>query len=677
MKKILVLLIITINILTFAETNIVDLKPSSPAYPHVIRMVENNIMDLDNQNRFNGSNNVPRYDLAIFGSKFLDHLENKYGEKIFEFENRLAIFENQNLTSRVENLENTFFNYDEIVSKLNSNYTDLNKKVNDLVKLVTPGNELNKDNVVFQNIVENAQKAAEEAAIDQLENLRKQTLSTVIEFENKLQSFQEQVNTLNSKYDKSIEYLNTIIVSREEESREDLRKYVDSKFNNEMDALKTSLRNIANSEIGYLEENIEDEFNNINQRISNIENNQNLFNSDRMNSLESQISDIEDKISYLEEYTVPSSPSENEEELELNAKYHYLENQIERLKNTFDLLDDQVSFNKSYIDSFSNREEIMNSKMESLNEKYNNLESEIIFVGKKVDNVLYQMSNMKNPELNDEELINISERISSLERFISNFSDEINQLSVYSKGFENINNRIDNIDNALDKNQAIMDNIENTFETFKAQMNSISSIANLDEESLAKIGNLGNMAVRISDNQGKIDSLNNTVFQNQNKLEILNAQVNEINSSLENFNINSTEISELKADIESLFDEYYSIKNEIQDNISSQEFKNEIKNEIRSEVSSELIARDRRINNLETQLNQLKQTGETNSNNSNISYADNSLSIKNAEKIEELNQQIEAINKPEQFNLWSNITTGLVGVGVGAFITWFILSSGI
>jgi hypothetical protein len=27
--------------------------------------------------------------------------------------------------------------------------------------------------------------------------------------------------------------------------------------------------------------------------------------------------------------------------------------------------------------------------------------------------------------------------------------------------------------------------------------------------------------------------------------------------------------------------------------------------------------------------------------------------------------------------LWSNITTGLVGVGVGAFITWFILSSGI
>jgi chromosome segregation ATPase len=677
MKKIIVLLIISINVLILAETNIVDLKPSSPAYPHVVRMVENNIMDLDNQNRFNGSNNVPRYDLAIFGSKTLDYLENKYGEKIFEFENRLANFENQNLTSRVENLENSFFNYDEIVSKLNNNYTDLNKKVNDLVKLVTPGNELNKDNVVFQNIVENAQKAAEEAAIDQLENLRKQTLSTVIEFENELQSFQEQVNTLNSKYDKSIEYLNTIIVSREEESREDLRSYVDSKFDNEMDALKTSLRNIANSEIGFLQDDFEDELNNVNQRISEIENNQNQYNNNRINSLESKINDLSDKINYLEDYTVPSSPSSNEENLELNAKYQFLETQLERVKNSIDLLDDQVSFNESYINSFSNREDIINSKMQSLNEKYNNLESEIIFVGKKVDNVLYKVSNMENTELNNEELINLTERIASLERFISNFSDEISQLSVYSKGFENINQRIDSINQDIDKNQAIMEDIENTFENFKAQMNSVSSLTNLNEETLSKIGDLGNMAVRITDNQEKINSLNSTIYQNQNRIDNLTLKVDQINSSLENFNVNSDEISNLKTDIESLFDEYYSIKNEMQDDINKQEFKNEIKNEIRSEVSNELITRDRRINNLEVQLDQLKQDDENITNTSDINYTDSGLSINNAKKIEELNQKIEELEKPEQFRLWSNITTGLVGVGVGAFITWFILSSGI
>jgi chromosome segregation ATPase len=589
----------------------------------------------------------------------------------------LANFENQNLTSRVENLENSFFNYDEIVSKLNNNYTDLNKKVNDLVKLVTPGNELNKDNVVFQNIVENAQKAAEEAAIDQLENLRKQTLSTVIEFENELQSFQEQVNTLNSKYDKSIEYLNTIIVSREEESREDLRSYVDSKFDNEMDALKTSLRNIANSEIGFLQDDFEDELNNVNQRISEIENNQNQYNNNRINSLESKINDLSDKINYLEDYTVPSSPSSNEENLELNAKYQFLETQLERVKNSIDLLDDQVSFNESYINSFSNREDIINSKMQSLNEKYNNLESEIIFVGKKVDNVLYKVSNMENTELNNEELINLTERIASLERFISNFSDEISQLSVYSKGFENINQRIDSINQDIDKNQAIMEDIENTFENFKAQMNSVSSLTNLNEETLSKIGDLGNMAVRITDNQEKINSLNSTIYQNQNRIDNLTLKVDQINSSLENFNVNSDEISNLKTDIESLFDEYYSIKNEMQDDINKQEFKNEIKNEIRSEVSNELITRDRRINNLEVQLDQLKQDDENITNTSDINYTDSGLSINNAKKIEELNQKIEELEKPEQFRLWSNITTGLVGVGVGAFITWFILSSGI
>ena len=677
MKKIIVLLMISINVLILAETNIVDLKPSSPAYPHVIRMVENNIMDLDNQNRFNGGNNVPRYDLAIFGSKTLDYLENKYGEKIFEFENRLANFENQNLTSRVENLENSFFNYDEIVGKLNNNYTELNKKVNDLVELVTPGNELNKDNVVFQNIVENAQKVAKEAAIDQLENLRKQTLSTIIEFENKLQSFQEQVNSLNSKYDKSIEYLNTIIVSREEESRENLRSYVDSKFDNEMDALKTSLRNIANSEIGFLKDDFEDELNNVNQRISELENDQNQYNNNKINSLESKINDLNDKINYLEDYTVPSSPSSNEENLELNAKYQFLETQLERVKNSIDLLEDQVSFNESYINSFSNRENIINSKMQSLNEKYNNLESEIIFVGKKVDNVLYKVSNMENPELNSEELSNITERIASLERFISNFSDEISQLSVYSEGFENINQRIDTINQGIDKNQAMMEDIENTFDTFKAQMNSVSSLANLNEEALSKIGDLGNMAVRITDNKAKIDNLNGIVFQNKNNLEGIILKVNKIQSSLENFDINSDEISNLKTDIESLFDEYYSIKNEMQDDINKQEFKNEIKNEIRSEVSNELIARDRRINNLETQLNQLKQDDETSTNTSNVSYTDSGLSRNNADKIEELNQKIEELKKPEKFRLWSNITTGLVGVGVGAFITWYILSSGI
>ncbi len=677
MKKILVLLIITINVLTFTQVNIVDLKPSSPAYPHVVRMVENNIMNLDNQDRFNGGTTVPRYDLAIFGSKMLDHLENKYGEKIFEFENRLANFENQNLPSRVENLENSFFNYDEVITKLNNNYTDLNKKVNDLVEIVTPGAELNKDNVAFNNIIENAQRVAEEAAIDQLENLRKQTLSTIIEFENKLQNFQEEVNNLNSKYDKSIEYLNTIIVSREEESREDLRNYVDNKFSNEMDALKTSLRNIANSEVGYLREDMQNNFNEVNVRISDIENNQDQYNNNRINSLESMINDLQDKINYLEDYTVPSSPVQNEENLELNAKYQYLNTQLERVKNNIDVLDDQVSFNKSYIDSFSNREEIINSKMSSLNEKYNNLESEIIFIGKKVDNVLYQMANLETPELNNEELTNMSERISSLERYISNFSDEISQLSVYSKGFESINKEMNTIEDQLNKNQAQMNDIKDTFDTFRAQMNSISSLANLDDESLEKIGDLGNMAVRISNNQEKIDSLNAVVFQNENEITVLENKLGELTSSIENFDINSTEINNLKNDIEELFDEYYTMKNEMQDDINKQEFKNEIKNELRSEVSNELIARDRRINNLENQLNQIKQEDTTTSETSNVSYTDSGLSRSNADKIQELNNKIEELEKPEQFKLWSTITTGLIGVGVGAFITWFVLSSGI
>ena len=102
-----------------------------------------------------------------------------------------------------------------------------------------------------------------------------------------------------------------------------------------------------------------------------------------------------------------------------------------------------------------------------------------------------------------------------------------------------------------------------------------------------------------------------------------------------------------------------------------------MKLELRNEISSEFIARDSRIERIERDITSIQEKEYNNSSDENINYVGETLAKQNTQEIEKLQKKIEELEKPNTFNLWSTVTTGIVGVAVGAAITWFILSSGL
>ncbi|MDN5342092.1 hypothetical protein OF820_13560 [Oceanotoga sp. DSM 15011] len=683
MKKIIVFLfMIVISSFAFSQTNIKDLKPSSPSYPHVIRMIENGIMTLDNQGRFNGSETMPKYDIAVFGSKILDYLEGIYGNKIVDFENRIAYIEQAKPIERIENLESMVNTFDLRIENYDQDVKLLTKQVSDILKVITPGENLEADNVIYKNIVENTNKVAEKAAKEELQKISEETLVQMTEFNKKMENFEKQVQLLNQKYDKNTEYLNTLIMSNEQKSREELKNYVDMKFNNEIDALKTTLRNIANSEIGYYSTTLESTLMKMDSRIVNIENSIKDINTLNLNSYDSKLNDIEAKLKAYENKIIDSTLDDKDPSSQLiKAEIESLKIDLNKIQNEIKGIQDSNKYNKSYIESFDQREKYYINLLNQTNEKFDNLSSELIFQGKKIDSLMFQISkndiNKSEENTYDPQMQNLTQRISSLERFMSIYSDQIGQIDIYSKGFEDLENKVQKNSDIIQKINSEDKKYKEDYEQLNSKINSITNLINVTNEDITKLGDIKLIGTRIGSIEQKYEIINENSFNNKNNIQDLNYRLSNLEKSISNFDINKEQINKLNESYEELIKKYYNLLEEIDSQTNLKTALDDVKLELRNEISSEFIARDSRIERIERDITSIQEKEYNNSSDENINYVGETLAKQNTQEIEKLQKKIEELEKPNTFNLWSTVTTGIVGVAVGAAITWFILSSGL
>ncbi|PNS00492.1 hypothetical protein X927_02915 [Petrotoga mexicana DSM 14811] len=679
-KKIVLFLFFTfISLSLLSQTNIVDLQPSSPIYPQVVRMVESGIMYLDNQGRFRGSQQVLRYDLAEFGSNMLDYVDGLYGQKLEEISNRLLNLENLNAEKRLYNLESTVFAHDDRLSYLDSSIQNLGKNVSDILAVIDPSQPINEDNVIFQEISQGAIDIAKKTAQDEVQMIADSSMASLTIFQERLNHFEQEVMNLNAKYDQTIESLESVLIDSTQSNKEELKNYIDMRLNLEIDGLKTSLTNIAKNEVYLYNDTLSATLNNLEQRIVRIES-EILPYKNSYNELNKKINENEAKLNFILSNVSTSISTEtlnDELLLGIRADIEGMKVKTNNLSNDLSVLYDQVASNQSYIETFDARHAYYNSKILDLQNKYNTLSEQIIIQNKKLDNIIFELSKLTptSSEMVDSQytldIKNLQERVSSLERTIGTYYDQIGELTVYATMFEEFKNNLDELYLALEKNNGDIQNLKEKTEVLDAQISSLATLTNLNKDTLSQIGDITKIAETVDYLNDNYQNLNRTNAQLQNDIIQVQNRLSNIENTLNNFQITSSEIEELKNSYNSLLEKYYEIKSETEYLNDPMMLKNDLKAELSQQLATELVSLEKELNNIENKLSSVE------SRISNIEKTvflhDESIATlsqktdENVKKIGNLENSIEEIEKPNQTYI-SSIIVGLVGVLVGAGI---------
>lgn len=679
-KKIVLFLLFTfISLSLLSQTNISDLQPSSPIYPQVVRMVESGIMYLDNQGRFRGSQQVLRYDLAEFGSNMLDYVDGLYGQDLQEISNRLLKLENLNTEIRLYNLESTVFAHDDRLSYLDSTIQNLGKNVSDILKVIDPSQPINEDNIIFQEISQGAIDIAKKTAQDEVQMIADSSMASLTIFQEQLHNFDQEVKNLNTKYDQTIESLESVLLTSTQENREELKNYIDMLLNLEIDGLRTSLTNIAKNEVYLYNDTLSATLNNLDQRILRIES-EILPYENSYNELSKKINENEAKLNFILSNVSTSISSEtlnDELLLGIRADIEGLKVKTNNLSNDLTVLFDQVSSNQSYIETFDARHAYYNSKILDLQNKYNTLSGQIIIQNKKLDNIIFELSKltptsseMVAPQYTID-IKNLQERVSSLERTIGAYYDQIGELTVYATMFEEFNDNLNELYLALEKNNGDIQTLKEQTEALNAQISSLATLTNLNKDTLSQIGDITKIAETVDYLNDNYQDLNRTNAQLQNDLIQVENRLYNIENTLNNFQITSSEIEELKNSYNSLLEKYYEIKSESEYLNDPLMLKNDLKAELSQQLATELVSLEKELKNIEDELSSVES--RISNLEKTVFLHDESIAMlsqktdETVEKINNLESSVQQIEKPNQTYI-SSIIIGLVGVLVGAGI---------
>lgn len=697
-KLILLFMIISVVFTAFSQLNIRDVTQASPSYPHVVRMVELGIMSLDTQNRFNGSEYMPRFDIARFGTRMIDYIDGLYKNRIEKLESYINSLQKLNMEIALRDLESSSKDLDERVRGIETWVIDINEifslrlseiedDVFSLFNVLDPTSEINKDNPIFIDLVKDLNVLVQKTALDELERISEEVSSKLLLFSNRLDNFENRVSDVDSKFDRVVASLNTLIVEQEEKSREELRIYVDRRFEIEKDALQVTLRNIANTETAYLETKFDSEIMKLEDRLANIESRQPSNLQSTIESLESRLFAMEAKLHYIEN----TLKSEDKDSVVSDREILFIKSDIEELKAFFSSLDreirrlfDQTDLNRSHIESFNRREQFYIDKINIIQDKFDTLNSELSFQNKKIDNLIFQFTQLdieKSSGLNAEEVLRIYNRIESIERFMSVYADEIGQLNVYSKSFEDLFNNYQLLNDYISRNEREINQLKTQFSTIDSRISNLSEIINLTGEELEKLGDINKIGINLSNVEKLVEGHNKDINDLFNKFEVLEYGLNRINRRIEEFDINADQITELKESFDNIVNDFISIKKEMDYMIDIDLLKSDVISETSQLLGIQLQLRDERLADIYENLDRMNNLFNITEMRLNEQYEliqkNNNLILNNQRKINELEKEINDIKRPDRFNIWSNIITGLVGVGVGAFITFFILNQGI
>lgn len=698
----LVFVFVFISILSFS-LDIRDLKPSSPYYSQVVRMVSDGLLELDSQGRFNGSSNVMRFDIAFFGANLIDYLDQKYSSSFDNFEKRISQIDIKSLENRINNIETTLYNYDgkiismekkidSKISGLNSDIAQQKSRIEALEKFMNVDGPLDTDSAIFKIISDSAATIANDTAKKTADAYLKTLMSFSEQSNKKVDLFQSELLRIEDKLDKTTDSISFLFAQYEEKNRQQLNDYAKQRLDSEMEGMKVALRNIVNSHIGFYNQTAEATLSNLRDRIAALE-------YSGQNQYEKRFNDIISRLVYLEsKETVPSFQNTLQDDKQLliiKKDTQALADDIKDIRTLYDKLNNRVEYINAFIETYDGRSEYFTKKLSELESKNSDVNSFIGELRQMLENIKNNSEISKPGSITDyvvkNDFVNLQQEVRLMQEYLNMYSDKFSQLYIYTVKA----NEYDEKFKMAEKTQSIQNEsfqkLSLRTDSVESQINSLSSIIKLDKDTLNTIGNVASIGKRVGENEKRLEELSSLVYENQNKLELIyNSDLLKQSNSLVS-EINKKEIQKLKEDYDFLVKSYILLKNQAASSAATEiagtadlnNMKTEIKRELSSDLASDLIkiqsdmsdikktvlSLDSKYNELNAEKASKKEVADIES-----SVQKVTASSELSSKITEMEKQISELQKPNQDIFWSSTLSGVLGVAVGALITYFLLS---
>lgn len=698
----LVFVFVFISILSFS-LDIRDLKPSSPYYSQVVRMVSDGLLELDSQGRFNGSSNVMRFDIAFFGANLIDYLDQKYSSSFDNFEKRISQIDIKSLENRINNIETTLYNYDgkiismekkidSKISGLNSDIAQQKSRIEALEKFMNVDGPLDTDSAIFKIISDSAATIANDTAKKTADAYLKTLMSFSEQSNKKVDLFQSELLRIEDKLDKTTDSISFLFAQYEEKNRQQLNDYAKQRLDSEMEGMKVALRNIVNSHIGFYNQTAEATLSNLRDRIAALE-------YSGQNQYEKRFNDIISRLVYLEsKETVPSFQNTLQDDKQLliiKKDTQALADDIKDIRTLYDKLNNGVEYINAFIETYDGRSEYFTKKLSELESKNSDVNSFIGELRQMLENIKNNSEITKPGSITDyvvkNDFVNLQQEVRLMQEYLNMYSDKFSQLYIYTVKA----NEYDEKFKMAEKTQSIQNEsfqkLSLRTDSVESQINSLSSIIKLDKDTLNTIGNVASIGKRVGENEKRLEELSSLVYENQNKLELIyNSDLLKQSNSLVS-EINKKEIQKLKEDYDFLVKSYILLKNQAASSAATEiagtadlnNMKTEIKRELSSDLASDLIkiqsdmsdikktvlSLDSKYNELNAEKASKKEVADIES-----SVQKVTASSELSSKITEMEKQISELQKPNQDIFWSSTLSGVLGVAVGALITYFLLS---
>lgn len=698
----LVFVFVFISILSFS-LDIRDLKPSSPYYSQVVRIVSDGLLELDSQGRFNGSSNVMRFDIAFFGANLIDYLDQKYSSSFDNFEKRISQIDIKSLENRINNIETTLYNYDgkiismekkidSKISGLNSDIAQQKSRIEALEKFMNVDGPLDTDSAIFKIISDSAATIANDTAKKTADAYLKTLMSFSEQSNKKVDLFQSELLRIEDKLDKTTDSISFLFAQYEEKNRQQLNDYAKQRLDSEMEGMKVALRNIVNSHIGFYNQTAEATLSNLRDRIAALE-------YSGQNQYEKRFNDIISRLVYLEsKETVPSFQNTLQDDKQLliiKKDTQALADDIKDIRTLYDKLNNRVEYINAFIETYDGRSEYFTKKLSELESKNSDVNSFIGELRQMLENIKNNSEISKPGSITDyvvkNDFVNLQQEVRLMQEYLNMYSDKFSQLYIYTVKA----NEYDEKFKMAEKTQSIQNEsfqkLSLRTDSVESQINSLSSIIKLDKDTLNTIGNVASIGKRVGENEKRLEELSSLVYENQNKLELIyNSDLLKQSNSLVS-EINKKEIQKLKEDYDFLVKSYILLKNQAASSAATEiagtadlnNMKTEIKRELSSDLASDLIkiqsdmsdikktvlSLDSKYNELNAEKASKKEVADIES-----SVQKVTASSELSSKITEMEKQISELQKPNQDIFWSSTLSGVLGVAVGALITYFLLS---
>ncbi|NUU98917.1 hypothetical protein XO12_01950 [Marinitoga sp. 1154] len=565
MKKFLIFISIFIFIVSiFGE--ILDVKPTSPVYPHVYKIVKAGIMETDTQGKFNGAISVSRYDLAIFGSNFLDYLNENYKKKLDSLDASLTRLEMEKLPQRVYTLENFMFSLDTDYKNTKNLLEDFSTRIKNLEMAITI-DSTDSNNPIFNAIAQNAYMVAEKKSVEKINELYETTLASIVIFSNRMNDFEKAVEGVLEEFSKTKEYMTNTLDDYLKREQSNYKSYIDELFTKEKEGLKVYITNEVAAQMRWKKDSenatimeLKNELNNLKNEISSSntyidEVVQQKFDfqvkplmnlTSRIPELSNQINELSDRVSYLESGIKMTDSSTITNEPLLLRKLQTIEDKIDNIESLKIKVDELEKITNSYsaiLSDSSNRVNILDKKVLDIQKEISDLKTNI-----KTgipEELLNRLSLIEEKINNMKKLENAADEIRNLNKKLQEYDQRIGLLegAAFDKENESISNlftKLDKIESRINTNDYAVSNLttqvlgmEKDLEAFRnavkeSGLNNIGELLKNVNSALPKLSNIEQLSTK---NSLEIQKLNNElkiVEELTKKIKTLNNLVQEL-----------------------------------------------------------------------------------------------------------------------------------------------------